>query len=77
VDVDQLGDALRQLDADARAATPLSGAPAPVPPEAIVSNWRADEARNPMAEIPDDEGFGPHIDLFDGGLRLLASLLGR
>jgi Zn-finger nucleic acid-binding protein len=77
VDVDQLGDALRQLDADARAAAPDTAAPAAVPPEEIVANWRADEARNRLAEHPDDERLGPHIDLLDVGVRLLAQLLGK
>jgi hypothetical protein len=77
VDVDQLGDALRQLDADARADSTASGAPAPAPPEEIVDNWRADEARRRMDENPDDEQLGEHIDLLDVGVRLLARLLGR
>jgi hypothetical protein len=77
VDVDQLGDALRQLDAEARANTPGSAAPPPAPPEEIVANWRADEARNRLDGIPDDEQLGAHIDLLDVGVRLLARLLGK
>jgi Zn-finger nucleic acid-binding protein len=73
VDVDHLGDALRQLDADARADATVSGAPAPS--EEIVANWRADEARR--HENPDDKDLGPHIDLLDVGVTLLARLLGK
>ena len=77
VDLDELGDALRQLDADARADSAVSGAPAPAPPEEIVANWRADEARRRMDENPGDEQLAAHIDLLDVGVRLLARLLGR
>src|SRR6185503_9384683 len=80
VDLDHLGDALRQLDADARAAAPAPtvGAPAPISSEEIVSKWHGDQdARRQMEAGPDDDRLDPQIDLLDVGMRLLARLLGR
>jgi Zn-finger nucleic acid-binding protein len=80
VDLDHLGDALHQLDADARTAAPapVVGAPARVPPEEIVANWHADQdARRRMEAGPDDDRFETQIDLLDVGVRLLSRLLGR
>ena len=78
VDVDHLGDALRQLDADARADATVSGAPAPAPPEEIVANWRADqEARRRMEAGDDEREIEKEIDLLDVGVTLLSRLLGK
>jgi hypothetical protein len=79
VDLDHLGDALRQLDADARAAAPVSGGAAPAaPPEEIVANWRADqEVRRRIEAGLDDDRVETGIDLLDIGATLLSRLLGR
>ena len=79
VDLDHLGDALRQLDADARAAAPGSGGAAPAaPPEEIVANWRAEqEARRRLEAGLDDDRVETGIDLLDIGATLLSRLLGR
>ena len=77
VDLDHLGDALRQLDADARAATPV-GAPPPIPPDDIVADWRADqEARRRIESGEEDDDLKPQVDLFDVGVTLLSRLLGK
>jgi len=78
VDLDHLGDALRQLDADARAAAPVAGDAPAAPPEEIVVNWRADqEARRRIEAGLDDDGVDTQIDLLDIGATLLSRLLGR
>ena len=78
VDLDHLDDALRQLDADARAAAPAGGSPLAAPPEEIVANWRADqEARRRMEAGLDDDRVDTQIDLLDIGATLLSRLLGR
>jgi Zn-finger nucleic acid-binding protein len=78
VDLDHLGDALRQLDADARAAAPAIGAPPPLPPEEIIADWRAEvEARRRMEADRDDDRLDPHVDLLDVGATLLTRLLGK
>jgi hypothetical protein len=78
VDLDHLGDALRQLDADARAAAPAIGAPPPLPPEEIIADWRAEvEARRRMEEDRDDDRLDTHVDLLDVGATLLSRLLGK
>jgi hypothetical protein len=80
VDLDHLGDALRQLDADARAAAPAPpvGAPALISSEEIVAKWHGDQdARRQMEAGPDDDRLDPQIDLLDVGMRLLSRLLGR
>jgi hypothetical protein len=80
VDLDHLGDALRQLDADARAARPAPAAAATplVPPEEIVADWRADhDARRRLEAGPDDDRLRTEIDLLDVGVTLLSRLLGR
>ncbi len=79
VDLDDLGDALRQIDADARAAAPAGGgAPPAAPPEEIVANWRGDqEARRRMEAGLDDDREETGIDLLDIGATLLSRLLGR
>lgn len=75
VDLDQLGDSLRQLDADARAGAPDVSTPPPTPPDDIVARWRSDEARDRI-EATQDRHTLP-IDLLDVGVRLLWQLLGR
>ena len=55
VDLDHLGDALRQLDADARAAAPAIGAPPPMPPDEIIADWRADQEARRRLEAGDDD----------------------
>ena len=78
VDLDHLGDALRQLDVDARAAAPVAGDAPAAPPEEIVVNWRADqEARRRMEAGLDDDRAETGIDLLDIGAALLSRLLGR
>ena len=78
VDLDHLGDALRQLDADARAAAPVAGAPPPIPPDDIVADWRADhEARRRMESGEEDDDLKPQVDLLDVGVTLLTRLLGK
>jgi hypothetical protein len=78
VDLDHLGDALRQLDADARAAAPAIGAPPPLPPEEIIADWRAEvEARRRMEADGDDDRLDTHVDLLDVGATLLTRLLGK
>jgi Zn-finger nucleic acid-binding protein len=78
VDLDHLGDALRQLDADARAAAPAIGAPPPLPPEEIIADWRAEvEARRRMEADRDDDRVDTHVDLLDVGATLLTRLLGK
>jgi hypothetical protein len=78
VDLDHLGDALRQLDADARAATRVTGAPPPIPPDEIVADWRADqEERRRLERGDEDEGREMQIDLLDVGVTLLSRLLGK
>ena len=79
VDLDHLGDALRQLDADARAAAPGGGGAAPAaPPDEIVANWRAEqETRRRMEAELDDDRVETEIDLLDIGATLLSRLLGR
>lgn len=74
VDLDQLGDQLRQLDADARAA-PVVASPPPEPPDEIVARWQADRERD-RQEARDDER-PPQLDLLDVGVSLLWRLLGR
>jgi Zn-finger nucleic acid-binding protein len=78
VDLDHLGDALRQLDADARAAAPGVGAPPPIPPDEIVADWRADQqARQRLESGEEDSDVETHIDLLDVGVTLLTRLLGK
>jgi Zn-finger nucleic acid-binding protein len=78
VDLDHLGDALRQLDADARAAAPAIGAPPPIPPDEIITDWRADlEARRRLESGEEDKDVETHIDLLDVGVTLLTRLLGK
>jgi len=78
VDLDHLGDALRQLDADARAAASVVGVPPPIPPEEIVADWRADqEERRRLERGDDDERLETQIDLLDVGVTLLSRLLGK
>jgi Zn-finger nucleic acid-binding protein len=77
VDLDHLGDALRQLDADARSAAPPGGAPPPIPPDEIIADWRADqEARRRLEEGDDDREMERQVDLLDVGVTLLSRLLG-
>jgi hypothetical protein len=80
VDPAHLGDALRQLDADARAETAAVGAPPPTSPVEIVGDWRAErEARRRRDAGLDevDADIGPQMDLLDAGVTLLSRLLGR
>jgi hypothetical protein len=78
VDLDHLGDALRQLDADARAAAPPVGAPPPIPPDDIIADWRADqEARRRLASGEEEREVDRQIDLLDVGVTLLSRLLGK
>jgi TFIIB-like protein len=80
VDLDHLGDALRQLDADARAEAPAAppGTPPPLPTEEIVANWREDqEARRRSEAGLDDAPLERQVDLLDIGVTLLSRLLGR
>jgi len=78
VDLDHLGDVLRQLDADARAAASLAGAPPPIPPDDIVADWRADqEARRRIESGEEDDDLKPQVDLLDVGVTLLSRLLGK
>jgi Transcription factor zinc-finger len=77
VDLDHLGDALRQLDADARAAAPAIGAPPPLPPEEIIADWRADVEARRRREDGDDDRLDAQVDLLDVGMTLLSRLLGK
>jgi Zn-finger nucleic acid-binding protein len=78
VDLDHLGDALRQLDADARAAVPAVDAPAPIPPDEIIADWRADqEAQRRLESGEEDKDVETQIDLLDVGVTLLTRLLGK
>ena len=78
VDLEHLGDALRQLDADARAAASVAGAPPPIPPDDIVADWRADqEARRRIESGEEDDDLKPQVDLLDVGVTLLSRLLGK
>jgi hypothetical protein len=88
VDPVHLGDALRQLDAEARAAAaalrPGSGqavgAPPATPPDEIIANWRDEQETRRRLEAGLDEADAdvrPPIDLLDVGLTLLSRLLGK
>jgi Zn-finger nucleic acid-binding protein len=81
IDLDHLGDALRQLDADARAGRPTKGAPPPQPPEEVIADWRADrDERRRLEEGLDDddtERMKTQVDLLDIGATLLSHLLGK
>ena len=78
VDLDHLGDALRQLDADARAAAPPVGTPPPIPPDDIIADWRADqEARRRLESGEEEREVERQIDLLDVGVTLLSRLLGK
>jgi Zn-finger nucleic acid-binding protein len=78
VDLDHLGGALRQLDADARVAATAIGAPPPMPPGEIIADWRADqEARRRLEEGDEDDDVNTQIDLLDVGATLLSRLLGK
>ena len=80
VDPAYLADALRQLDADARATAPAVGAPPPIPPDEIIADWRAEqEAHRRLEAGLDDENAEVRkpIDLLDVGVTLLSRLLGK
>src|SRR5262249_2244297 len=79
-DLAGLGDAVRQLDADAQTSAPRpAGAPPPVPPDEVVADWRADEDERKRfeAELDDERNARLRIDLLDVGVSLLARLLGK
>ena len=80
VDMNSLGDALRQLDADARAAAPAAAPPPPAtaPPDEIVASWRRDldERRRIEEEDRGDRRSNP-VDLLDITVTLLSELLRR
>jgi TFIIB-like protein len=80
VDMDHLGDALRQLDADARAAAPAAAPPPPAaaPPDEIVASWRRDlEERRRIEEEDRGDRRSNQVDLLDIGVTLLSELLRR
>jgi len=73
VDPVHLGNALRQLDADARAAPP------PISHDEIIADWRADQdaRRRLEAGLDHEDADRPPLDLLDVGVALLSRLLGK
>ena len=72
-----LGDALRQLDADARGAV---GAPPPMSHDEIIADWRTEQEKRRRLEAgidDEDADVRPQIDLLDVCVRLLSRLLGK
>jgi hypothetical protein len=80
-----LGDALRQLDADARGGVPVLrsgsgqavGAPPPISHDEIIADWRAEQETRRRLEAGLDDEDRPAIDLLDVGVALLSRLLGK